>query len=83
MNPLIGTLILFSGIFCLFFSVPISGLFLMSKLGPASIEPTSRPIPTAPTLMPIPEPLGEPICIQKVSHRGNYVWVDAIPFAAD
>jgi hypothetical protein len=32
-----------------------------------------------PILMPMPEALGDPICIQKVSHKGNYVWVDATP----
>lgn len=77
MNPILGTLMLFSGILLLFFGVPISGLFLMSMVGPASIEPLGGPIPTAPIVMPIIEPLGDPICIQKVSHKGNYIWVDA------
>ena len=79
MNPLFGTLMLFSGILLLFFGVPISGLFLMSMLGPASIEPLGRPIPTAPIVMPVPGLLGEPISIRKVSHKGHYIWVDAVP----
>lgn len=77
MNPILGTLMLFSGILLLFFGVPISGLFLMSTLGPASVEPIFRPIQTLTASMSVPEPLGDPICIQKVSHKGNYIWVDA------
>jgi hypothetical protein len=25
----------------------------------------------------IPEPLGVPITVKKIKHKGNYVWVDA------
>jgi hypothetical protein len=28
---------------------------------------------------PMPDFLGDPITIQKVSHKGYYVWVDASP----
>lgn len=77
MNPLFGTLILFAGIFLLFFGVPISGLFLMSMLGPASTEPISKPMSITPIESPMPDFLGDPITIQKISHKGHYVWVDA------
>ncbi len=80
MNPLIGTLMLFAGILLLFFGVPISGLFLMSMLGPASTVSISNPMPITPIASPMPDFLGDPITIQKVSHKGHYVWVDASPF---
>ena len=83
MNPLFGTLMLFSGMLLLFFGVPISGLFLMSMVGPASTEPISRPMPITPLANPIPELLGDPITIQKISHKGHYIWVDAVPIVAD
>ena len=74
---------LFSGMLLLFFGVPISGLFLMSMLGPASTEPISRSMPITPLTNPIPEFQGDPITIQKISHKGNYVWVDAAPIVTD
>jgi hypothetical protein len=79
MNPLIGTLMLFSGILILFFGVPISGLFLMSMLGPASTVSISKPMPITPMASPMPDFIGDPITIQKVYHKGNFVWVDASP----
>ncbi|MFA9496522.1 MAG: hypothetical protein ACERKS_11470 [Candidatus Bathyarchaeota archaeon] len=82
MNPIFATLMLFSGILLLFFGVPISGLFLMSMIGPASPEPISRPMPIAPIANPMSEFLGDPITIQKVSYKGNYIWVDAPPIVA-
>jgi len=82
MNPLIGTLMLFSGILLLFFGVPISGLFLMSMLGPASTVPISKPMPITPMARPIPDLMGEPITIQKIFHKGNFIWVDASPIPA-
>ena len=82
MNPLIGTLMLFSGILLLFFGVPISGLFLMSIFGPASTVPISMPMPITPMASPMPDFLGDPITIQKVFHKGNFIWVDASPVTA-
>jgi hypothetical protein len=79
MNPLFGTLILFAGIFLLFFGVPISGLFLMSMLGSASTKPIIKPMSITPIASPMPDFLGDPITIQKISHKGHYVWVDASP----
>ncbi len=79
MNPLIGTLMLFSGILILFFGVPISGLFLMSMLGPASTVSIGKPMPITPLASPMPDFIGDPITIQKVYHKGHFVWVDASP----
>jgi hypothetical protein len=79
MNPLIGTLMLFSGILILFFGVPISGLFLMSMLGPASTVSITKPMSITPMASPMPDFIGDPITIQKVYHKGNFVWVDASP----
>ncbi len=70
---------LFGGILLLFFGVPISGLFLMSMLGPASTVSISNPMPITTIASPMPDFLGDPITIQKVSHKGHYVWVDASP----
>jgi hypothetical protein len=70
---------LFSGILILFFGVPISGLFLMSMLGPASTVSISKPMPITPMASPMPDFIGDPITIQKVYHKGNFVWVDASP----
>lgn len=83
MNLLIGTLVLFSAIFLMFFGVPITGLFLMSMIGPASLAPIGKPIFADPVSFE-ELPQQDPICIQKVAHKGNYIWVDATPvFAAD
>jgi len=79
MNPLIGTLMIFSGMLLLFFGVPISGLFLMSLLGPPSTVTISKPMSSTPMASPVPEFIGVPITIQKVFHKGNFVWVDASP----
>lgn len=73
---------LFSGILILFFGVPISGLFLMSMLGPASTVSISKLMPNTLMASPMPDFIGDPITIQKVFHKGNLIWVDASPVTA-
>jgi hypothetical protein len=55
----------------------------MSMIAPASLAPIGKPIFADP--VSIEElPPQDPICIQKVAHKDNYIWVDAPPvFAAD
>jgi hypothetical protein len=33
-------------------------------------------------MMPLSHPVGDPIYVQKVSHRGSLIWVDATPIVA-
>lgn len=80
MNPLLGTLMLFSAILITFFGLPVAGLFIMSRISPANLN-TATPITmeSFDTLQPkeTPQPVSMPITIKKIRHKGNYIWVDA------
>jgi hypothetical protein len=74
MDPLIGSLMLFSGVFILFFGLPIGASFLLTRvLG----KPQLRTLPNFPTVMPLPTPVDIPILVKKIYHKGKVIWVDA------
>ncbi len=73
MNPLIGTVMIFAAIILAFFGLPIAGLFIMSRISPANIQPTGPEVP----LETVAKPLSMPITVKKVYHKGHLVWVDA------
>ena len=78
MNPLLGTLMIFSGIILTFFGLPIAGLFVMSQISPPKLQPVGlgTPLDTSQP-METPQPVSIPITIKKIRHKGNFVWVDA------
>jgi hypothetical protein len=68
---------LFSAILVAFFGIPIATLSIMSVFLPPSLEPTNESLVDNSVNIIIPEPLGVPITVKKIKHKGNYVWVDA------
>jgi hypothetical protein len=74
MDPIIGPLMLFSGVFIMFFGLPITGAFILTRLLGA---PQITTIPSFPTVMPLPTPIEIPISVKKTYHKGRLIWVDA------
>jgi len=78
MNPLIGTLMIFSMILLTFFGVPITGLLIWSAFSPANIGPLSAPIAINTSMNIDQQPLGSPIHVRKIMNKGHIIWVDAV-----
>ena len=69
MNPIIGTIVLFSAIFFLFFGVPIIMLGVTSWFAPPEHMTTTIVLP--------PSIYTGYISIKKIIHKGKIIWVDA------
>lgn len=78
MNPLNGTLMIFSMMLLTFFGVPIAGLFIWSAFSPANIGPLNAPMEINPSMNMDQLPIGFPIHVRKVMNKGRVIWIDAV-----
>ena len=78
MDPITGTLVVFSFMLLAFFGLPMAGLFIMSAFFPANISPLSTPIGINTAMNLDQESIGFPIHVRKVRNKGHIIWVDAV-----
>jgi hypothetical protein len=76
MNPVIGMLVIVSGLILMFLT-PIVLSYFMSLFFPAKLEPVSSSVKIDSTSKQMDEPLGFSINVKKIKKDGNIIWVDA------